>query len=229
MARPPYPQEMATELALHTSFLIGEITENSGKKPADLEKIFRVGTNANGNADRAEAGKRWREWKRGEGILEIETEQKIKKKALDLGWLSHAWHLDYIITGDNWCRNNQKRTAGEKIERYLREIVRILPTPAAGDPAPPFGDFLADLYIADCHVCQEGWGEPVEAEERDHAAAALEKSRKKCYRLFGQAATGKIEKRLRKIVDILTLELPGDVALCHRIGARLQERYAAKA
>ena len=120
--------------------------------------------------------------------------------------------------------------SAEKIERYMREIVRILPS-SAGDPAPPFGDFLADLYISDCHACQEEWGEPVEAEERVRTAVALEKSRKKCYRLFDQSAAGKIEKRLRKIVQILAFEMVEKEALpcCHRLGARLIELYKGKA
>ena len=124
------------------------------------------------------------------------------------------------------------KPSAEKIERLMREIVGFLPPP---DPdrtvIHQFGDLLVALYIADCHSSQEGWGEPVEAEERARAAAALEKSRKKCYRLFGQAAAEKIEKRLRKIVQILAFEMAEEEALpcCHRLDARLTELYKGKA
>lgn len=231
LGRPPYPPEMAAELALHTSNLIGEITGKSGKTHGELEKIFGVGTNAAGKADCPEAGKIWGKWKRGEKNLTIETEQKIKAKALELGYLSPVWILDYIITGDNWCRRNSKLPDAEKIERLMREIVRIIPPAPDLDMAVAhqLGDFLVALYISDCHSCQERLGEPVADAEKAEAAASLEKCRRKSFRQFGQCA-GKIEKRLCKIVDIIALWTEDDhVALCRRIGARLQELYATKA
>lgn len=232
MARPSYPQEMATELALRTSCLIGEITERSGKKPAELEKFFKVGTNANGKAERFEAGKQWRKWKNGERCLEIENEQKIKYQALKLGWLPPEWILDAIITNDNYYHYSLKKKAAQKITRHLKELVKILSLERREKAdLRQLGELLANLYIVNCHACQESFGEPSPSAES--ALATLEQSRTNCSLQFGEEQARKIEKYLTKTMKILALEIYGTEedlkCLCHRIGDRLIELYAGKA
>lgn len=229
MARPSYSREKATELAMRTSHLIREITENSGKTAAALEKFFGV-------ADEKEVeGKKWSRWKTGERPLGIETEQKMKWISLGLGWLdpeSH-WLLDAIATDDDTNRNAIKKSAAPKIERHLREIAKIL---ARANVAPhQLGVLLAFLYIADHHSWRESEFEPPSPDEKAMADHGLALARKNCcLRQIEEQAAKDIEKRLGKIVKILASpewpEVMEDTAICClRIGDRLTEVYAAKA
>jgi len=92
--RPRYPEELKQDLSLRTAALISEISQKSRKKPAELEKIFKIGA---GGIDSDTAGKYWRRLKNGERNLPAGTERRVQMEALDKGWLDESWGFDAFL------------------------------------------------------------------------------------------------------------------------------------
>lgn len=161
--RPRYPEKLKRELSLRTAALLSEISQKSGKKPAELEKIFKIGA---GGIDSDTAGKYWRKLKNGVRCLTFEAEQKVKRQALELGWLGDEWILDAIVTDDNFANSLLKKTAAKKIEKQLKKIVQIMADEMPGKEEDHLyychrlGDRLAELYVEEWRNCCSGWNEP---------------------------------------------------------------------
>lgn len=168
--RPRYPEKFKQELSLRTAALLSEISQKSGKKPAELEKIFKIGA---GGIDSDTAGKYWRRLKNGERNLPADTERRVQLEALDKGWLDgKSWGFDALLGPLMTDENLRKKKAAEKIEKHLRQIIHILNEEMPGDTATilfythQIGKRLGEMYKEDMRNCMNGWGELAETVEK---------------------------------------------------------------
>lgn len=168
--RPRYPEELKQDLSLRTAALISEISQKSGKTPAELEKIFKIGA---GGIDPDTAGKYWRRLRNGERNLSSDTERRLQMEALDKGWLDgKSWGFDALLGPLMTDENLRKKKATKKIEKHLRQIIHILNEEMPGDAATilfythQIGKRLGEIYKEDMRNCMNGWGESAETVQK---------------------------------------------------------------
>lgn len=171
--RPRYPEELKQNLSLRTAALISEISQKSGKKPAELEKIFRIGAGGIDSCTASDtAGKYWRRLKNGERNLPADTERRVQLEALDKGWLDDEWGIDALLGPLMTDETLRKNKAAKKIEKHLRQIIHILNAEMPGDTATvlfyihKIGKRLEEMYKEDMRNCMNGWGESAETVEK---------------------------------------------------------------
>lgn len=161
--RPPYSKERRQELYSLTAELFSEITNKSCMKPAELEKIFSVGS-----LD----GRLWRKYKNGKAAVTKGTIWKIIQTAIEKKWLDEEWGVDYLIGLLEADVDEQRLAAAKKIESLLTQIIHVLTMKMPGDSLTHvrylrgMGDHLLQLYIEGYRKAQLDGDTPPEEIER---------------------------------------------------------------